>query len=340
MSTPGQAGRRFASQAERRDQLEQLLLHSPVGYTQAELVARLQTSKATIHRDIQYLSMHLPVLEEGRRYRIDPAGYLHNVRLSMHELEALHLSARLFARVMKFPFPHASAALRKLADAQSRVSQALADQILQTAEDIDGFTSPIDYSRYRSVIEQLGRAMSESRPVLVSHYSARKQTEQRFTLFPITLEPHHEGRAVHLLAWDISTASEQFRTIKIERITRLELQPSAPQIASRIPRERLQQRLQHAWGIWSSDDPPQQVRLQFSAAVAQRVRETHWHHSMTLTDHPDGSLECRMQIAEPREMYPWIRGWGPDVQILEPEWLQQQHKEDIRAMARMYGEAE
>ena len=296
---------RAVSQAERRDQLEQLLLHTPIGYTQSELVSRLGVSKSTVHRDIQYMSLKLPVLEDGNRYRIDPTGYLHNIRLSMHELEALHLSARLFARVMKFPFPHASAALRKLADAQSRVSQALADQILQTAEDIDGFSSPIDYSRYRSVIEQLGRAMSESRPVQATHYSVRRQAEQQFTLYPITLEPHHEGRAVHLLAWDISAEPEQFRTVKIERIVHLELQPAAPMIADRIPRERLRQRLQHAWGIWSTDGQPQQVLLRFSAAVAHRVRETHWHHSMTLAGKPDGSLECRMRIAEPREMYPW-----------------------------------
>lgn len=319
-------------------QLEQILLHTDSGYTQAELCRRVQVHKSTMHRDIQYLSLHSPLIEENGRYRIDSAGYLHNIKLSMHELEALHLSARLFARVMKFPFPHASAALRKLADAQSRLSQALANQILQTAEDIDGFTSPIDYSRYREIIELIGRAMSESRPVLVDHYSVKKQAEQQFRLFPVTLEPHHEGRSVHLLAWDISAIPEHFRTIKIERITAAQLLPPEPETCSRIPEQELRTRLQHAWGIWSTDAAPQKVRLLFDSSVARRVRETHWHNSMIVEDQPDGSLEIHVRISEPREMYPWIRGWGPAVKILEPQWLREQHIEDIRAMAGMYGE--
>ncbi|WP_460049880.1 helix-turn-helix transcriptional regulator [Spirochaeta dissipatitropha] len=329
------------NQRDRLQQLEQLLLHTSRGYTQAELVKRLGASKPTIHRDIQKLSGECPLLEEeGKRYRIDPSGYLHNVRLSMHELEALHLSARLFARVMKFPFPHASAALRKLADAQSRVSKALADQILQTAEDIDCFESPIDYSRYREIIELIGRAMSESRPLEVSHYSAKKQIEQQFTLYPITLEPHHEGRAVHLLAWDISTHTEQFRTIKIERISDARLLPPEPDIRKRIPEEEMRKRLKQAWGIWSSDEAPHEVRLLFDSTVALRVKETHWHHSMSVIDLPDGKLGFTVQVAEPREMYPWIRGWGPAVQVLEPAWLREQHIADCRAMAEMYGENE
>lgn len=117
---------RFTSahnKAERLLQIERLLLHSERGKTQSELAKIFGVSKATIHRDIQSLSTGGYIYEDdSRRLRMDPSQYLHNVRLSMYELEALHLSARLFSRVMKFPFPHASSALRKLADAQRRVS--------------------------------------------------------------------------------------------------------------------------------------------------------------------------------------------------------------------------
>lgn len=63
-------------------------------------------------------------------FAMDRSGYLNEVKLTMHELEALHLSARLFLKLMRFPFPHAPGALRKLAEAQQRVSPALADRMV------------------------------------------------------------------------------------------------------------------------------------------------------------------------------------------------------------------
>jgi predicted DNA-binding transcriptional regulator YafY len=93
-----------------------------------------------------------------------------------------------------------------------------------------------------------------------------------------------------------------------------------------------------AWGIWYSDAEPVDVELRFSTQVAHRVRETVWHTSQELTDMPDGKLVWRARIAEPREMFPWIRGWGADVEVLSPAELRQRIAEEARAMAELYAE--
>jgi len=36
-------------------------------------------------------------------------------------------------------------------------------------------------------------------------------------------------------------------------------------------------------------------------------------------------------------MLPWIRGWGADVEVLEPEELREQMMGETRRMAQMYG---
>jgi CRISPR-associated endonuclease/helicase Cas3 len=36
-------------------------------------------------------------------------------------------------------------------------------------------------------------------------------------------------------------------------------------------------------------------------------------------------------------MLPWIRGWGADVEVSEPEWLRESLMGEVRAMARQYG---
>ena len=115
---------------------------------------------------------------------------------------------------------------------------------------------------------------------------------------------------------------------------------SRPDILENLPLDRLHSRLSDAWSIWTSDGPPVEVVLHFSAEVAGRVSATLWHQSQKIEPQADGSTFWRAAIAEPREMYPWIRGWGPDVEVVAPEWLRDMHKEDFARGMRLYEQHE
>jgi len=81
----------------------------------------MAVDRSSVTRDIPESSLSRPIIEEDdRQARFDRAGYMTAIHLTMLELEASHLATRLLARVMEFPFPHASAALRKLAEAEGR----------------------------------------------------------------------------------------------------------------------------------------------------------------------------------------------------------------------------
>ena len=320
--------------------IEQILLDHPYGLKRIELAKRLGVHKSTISRDITDLSTELPIIEEEHGLiRIDKTGYLHTIHLTMHEMEALHLSSRLFSKVMRFPFPHASGALRKLAEAQGKVSPALADRIRDTAEELDSFTRDhsLNYANYRRTVETLGLAISEKRSVLICHYSRNKESMQEFRLLPVTLEPHPEGKAVHLVGWDRNGEKPFFRTLKTERIESIVLENPSPEEFDALPREKIATLFKDAWSIWRTDTPPVSVRLRFSGKVADRVRETNWHASQILELSEDGSIIFSVQVAQPKEMYPWIRGWGPDVEVLEPDWLRVQHKGDFARGVNLYG---
>lgn len=279
------------------------------------------------------MSVLYPVHEIREKYfTIDKSGYLNEVKLTMHELEALHLSARLFLKLMRFPFPHASGALRKLAEAQKRVSSALADRIRDTAEEVDGFISCFGekkYSDFSLLIENLSIAISEKRPATITYYSQKNKAYKQYRIAPVTLEPYPDGRSVYLIAWSLDENKNDFRIFKTERIMSLEMEKVTPELFDSIPTKKLLTHFKNAWGIWTSDTEPVIVRLHFNHSVANRVCETLWHPSQILTKLPDGNIQWSAQIDEPREMYHWIRGWGPDVTILEPDWLREIHKEDL-----------
>ena len=50
----------------------------------------------------------------------------------------------------------------------------------------------------------------------------------------------------------------------------------------------------------------------------------------------DGSLLWRAWIAEPQEMMPWIRGWGADVEVLEPKELRNALIREAQELAELY----
>ena len=126
------------------------------------------------------------------------------------------------------------------------------------------------------------------------------------------------------------------RTFKLERIQRIEI--IKPPRAYRVP-EDFDPRalLADAWGIWYTGQKPVEVVLRFHPHVAARVRETQWHRSEQVEEQADGSLLWRARVAEPQEMLPWIRGWGADVEVLEPRELREQMMGEAKVVAERYG---
>ena len=62
-----------------------------------------------------------------------------------------------------------------------------------------------------------------------------------------------------------------------------------------------------------------------------------WHPSQEIRDRPDGGCEWAAQIVEWREMEPWVRGWGADVEVLAPAELRASVVEAVRLAAERYG---
>jgi len=94
--------------------------------------------------------------------------------------------------------------------------------------------------------------------------------------------------------------------------------------------------LKDAWGIWYADKEPEEVVLRFNKRVAKRVQETQWHYTQVTERQPDGSLVWRARVVEWREMLPWIRGWGADVEVVGPEGLREALKREVRSLAKLY----
>lgn len=332
--------KRAANKAERLLQIEQLLLAHPEGLTQAEIARRLGVDRSTIMRNLADAPKHIYEEPDGR-LKIDRTADLINLRLNLHEAMAVHLAARLLATRMDRQNRHAAAALRKLGHAIGRWAQRISQHVLQAADLMDD-SAQRDDPVYLSVLETLTEAWASERKVRVWHQSDSGEKVSEYLLSPYFIEPYAIGQTTHViglaqLQHERGWLPARMLTLKIERIRRAELTRERYQIpASFDSRDHLSS----AWGIWTSDDKPVDVVLRFNARVARRVKETRWHRSEQVEAQSDGTLIWRAQIAEPKEMLPWIRGWGADVEVLVPPWLRKALETEVQKMARMYGVCE
>jgi CRISPR-associated endonuclease/helicase Cas3 len=152
---------------------------------------------------------------------------------------------------------------------------------------------------------------------------------------PWWFEPAVWSDSNYLLAGSRQGAGIQPLTFKLDRIEWAALLQDS---FERPSGEEVLRRIDLTWGIWQRDSNPTTVVLRFDNRVLDRLKETRWHPSEQYRLHEDGrSILWTVQIAEPAEMIPWIRGWGPDVEVLEPADLRAKLAADAAATAWLYG---
>ncbi|HHV15164.1 MAG TPA: WYL domain-containing protein [Gelria sp.] len=91
-----------------------------------------------------------------------------------------------------------------------------------------------------------------------------------------------------------------------------------------------------SWGVYC-DDPVRKVRLKFSRAVANRVKNLRYHHSQEIIEEgQDGTLIVEFEACGFKELRTWILQWGPEVEVLEPLDLREQVRERAWQVVRLY----
>ena len=323
---------RATGKAERLLQIEALLLGHPEGLSQAEIARRLGVNRSTIYRYLPELGTRFAVYEtDDGRLAIDRDHYLMHVRLTLHESMGLHLAARLMATRMDKQNPHAAAALRKLGLALEKLAPRVSVHLKASAQVMEDQAQRHD-PVFLDVLETLTQAWSQERMVRLWHRHAPSGRVYEYEFAPYFIEPYAVGQTMHVIGWCETLGA--MRTFKLERIQRIELIPQTYTIPEEFD---AREKLADAWGIWYTDAEPVEVVLRFHPRVAGRVRETRWHRSEDVEEQPDGSLIWRARVAEPQEMLPWIRGWGADVEVVEPESLRNKLTGETRQLAETYG---
>jgi len=125
-----------------------------------------------------------------------------------------------------------------------------------------------------------------------------------------------------------------FRTfLRISRIIYVELTKES---FSMPTFKEIDEMLQRVWGTHYSDREPIEIKIWFSKAVAQKIKETIRHPSQRLEPQQDGSVICSLRVSGYREVINWVLSWGKEAELLEPQWVRERIAEEVRSMYSKY----
>jgi predicted DNA-binding transcriptional regulator YafY len=305
-------------------------LENPRGVTLQELAAMLPEDLSrhprTIRRDLEALeAAHFPLLtEQGNgqtRWRLMD-GYRNTPPLVLSPTE---LMALVFSRDLLKPLDGTEikasldSALHKAATALPPEGAAYVRQ-MQNYFSV-GLGPHKTYRQYQHVIDQLTRAIAQTRTVQMRYYSASRDTTSRREVDPYRL--WYTDGALYLIAY--CHTRRDVRMFTVDRIRSLTITNHPCQMPLGFD---LDAYVRDALVVMRGK--PIEVELLFDPPTTAWVTDRQWHPSQQTTVGKNGRLRMTLQVADTRELVGWILHFGSGVRVIRPESLREKVREEAR----------
>ncbi len=307
--------------------LQHLLHKNPKGLTSDELAGFCGVCVRTIQRDLLDLQSKLgvPITQNGSRYGIIESYTLPPIFFSLYEAIALFLVSRLALRQIDENNPHIQQALLKVSDV---LPSPVAEHLKAGVETIERKPSNPDFIK---IFESVAIAWTTQRQLKIEYLSLGSEITKEWVVDPYFVEMTGTGYSMYVIGHAVRTGKEGIITFKLDRINTIEVLDTTFEIPLEFNIDEL---LATSWGVMWGDET--RIRLRFSALVTRRVKESIWHPSQSIEDLPDGGCVVTLIVGSTLEITPWIRGWGPDVEVLEPEALRAEFSGYAQQLYDMY----
>jgi len=318
-----------ASRAVRLTRIQHLLHKKPRGLTTKELAALCGVGVRSIQRDIKIIQRDLgaPLVKLGFDcYGIKDTYCLPSISFTLYEATALFLTSRLIAHGMDESNPHVLTALSKLSDV---LPPEVAKPIQQSIQDI--ICKPVSL-HYINVFEKVAVAWATQRRIKFLYQSLHSVEAKEWLVDPYFIEMTGVGYSSYVIGKAVSADRQGITTFKIDRIKEIELLEDSFEIPEDIEIGDL---LRSSWGVIWGDEV--EVILKFSPDVSRRVKESVWHITQVIEELPDGGCILKLKVGSLIEITPWIRSWGPNVEVIAPVELRERFCSWTKQLQAIYG---
>ena len=314
--------------ADRLEQIKVLFLQRPEGVGTMEIAQLLGVSQRTARRYVIELSERgrLPVYRQGRVWKLVEGGHLDllRIQLNLDEALALYLAARMLSAYSDRYNPHVVASLFKLTTV---LPEAIRTHVERAAEAVSQRRPAPEYLR---VLEGLTRAWANRRQVRLVYREPVSGARSERLFDPFFIEPSFIGYSCYVYGFDhFRRAIRSFKLERLERVEVLDIHFEPPDFD---PHEYLK----HAWGVRGGYEEVE-VKVQFSKEATYRVRESDWPGVVAQEEDQDGRCTLTFLVNHVLEIKSWIRGWGPECEVLAPAALRREIATEMEAAGALYG---
>jgi CRISPR-associated endonuclease/helicase Cas3 len=315
---------------QRLDRIYLLMRRHAHGITQAEIADEIGLELRTTNNYLRELE------DRGKAYKdgiywfplVLKESQLRPFDLSPEEAVTLYLGARLLAKQQDKRNEPAETALLKLASVL-KADAGIGDEIVQAARELAG--RPMQ-DGYQPIFRDVVRGYIYRKQIEISYRPLKSNRTFQTNFSTYLIEPSPIGFSTYIIGY--SSNINALRAYKLERIESVRLTRDDYSVPQDFPGLDI---LRNAWSIVLGEETLRVV-LRFSPDVKKRVLETRWHPSQQTGDDPEkpGFLRWQVDVADTMDLLPWIRGWGADVEVLEPESLRKALVREAQRLAEVY----
>jgi predicted DNA-binding transcriptional regulator YafY len=298
---------------------------------------RLEVSRATLKRDLEYMRsrLHAPIVfdRQAGGYRFDATAEpqsryeLPGLWFSTAEIHALltlqHLVENLgTGSIMGSHVRDAMTRLESALDGEDRSTRELRSRVR-----ILGIASrAVELQHFQTV----GSALVRRKRLSIEYFGRMRGDLSRRTVSPQRLVHYRDN-------WYLDAYChwrEGLRSFAVDSIRAAEMLESA---AADVPEHELDAALGSGYGIFSGAQVTW-ARLRFTRERARWVAAEQWHPLQKSAREADGSLSLELPYSDPRELVMDILRHGAEVEVLAPAALRAEVLRAIEAMRGIYSE--
>jgi len=310
------------------------LIEARHGISLTELAEETGVGRRTIHRDLAAIQeAGYPLISEWQdgeklyrfltRFKDVPP-----ISFTLQELMTLSLLRSQLDLLNGTPF------LEEMQSVFRKVNSVLPPRLAAHMERIAQVSHPLlqgkrDYGRCSDSLQLIRHALLYQQSITISYRPAGRGEPVDYRVDPYTLLFQKGG--IYLLGF--AQQRQALRTFAVERISAV------------LPgKERFEipegfhagQALEEAFGIVA--EPPMEVQIRFSAAIAHAIKDRVWHVSQSTREEADGSLLLSFRAGGKMEILAWLLSYGAHAELLAPGHLRQELMLMVRDTARLYDE--
>lgn len=308
------------------------LIASKRGKSVQDLASELSCHARTVYRDLEALQVAgFPVYTERKDQKnywslMESAKQHIPIPFNITELMALYFSSDMLKMLKNTLFYDSLASLFQKIKATLPPEYMTYLRHVESSLKVD-LKPTKDYSRFRTIIDQINQAILHRRQVRITYFVMSRQKISHRVVAPYKLW-FFDG-TFYMLGF--CHLRQDNRLFAVDRIREMILTDTTFETPQDFDMENL---LRASFGAFFGE--PVQVVIHFSPRVAGYIVEKCWHESQVVEMQKDGSLIFRVEISGIEEIKFWILGWGKDAVVLEPDDLREEIRLETQGILRGY----